>query len=840
MTPPSKPTDFEYLNALCREKFDAFTEKGFCILQPGRKFVYSWHLGCIAEHLEAVYRGEIKRLIINEPPRMLKSVQVAQLYPAWVFIKEPHHQFIGTSYASKLAKRNVLQTRTLIQSDWYKIVAPHVKLASEAAEHFTTTKNGQYMGAGITGTATGFGCFTGETKVLTDSGWIKMSDIKLGINCTKALSYNHNNGNVEWKPIQAMRVIMSDDLYEITTKKETLRCTGNHPIYADGSYKPADTLRGGEQLIRVPFVQKDGNQSQFGIIERFGSWCKAVVLFPCLRQHTQEQNRINAQEVFFLRGNIQTIAEEKLQIKVLQRSVLWKFYKESARHILQTMWQGVSRSLAPTVLFGTMCGQSSFETYEGDTKPTLYTRKMQAVRVSKDKAVNQRTRWQRLRSLWLAQGNQEQAHEPSCSPHRREPSQQQTGKFDNTLSLMSYDTPQVETDTVYMVRRLRAGQEPVYDLQIADNHNFFVNGILAHNCDTLLLDDILNPQEAASDTMRASTLEAMRNTFFSRFNDERTAKTIMIMQRLHDDDPTGNLLRDGGWHHLVLPAEAPKRIQIDLGNKRWVMEAGDLLAPSRLNRQDLEQKKLDLGLYNYEGQFQQAPVPLGGGEFKDGWVQYYQPGSIKPHQMNVAILIDQAGGEEFNKKKRKLSDWSVILVIGLGPDNNYYLLDGVRDRFNPTERIDTIFMLHRKWNEMCGKPPKVGAEQVGLATDNHYINEKKKQDSYHFPVVPLKVNTRVSKEERIRQLIPIMQAHRFYVPASLTYMDGEGRIWDLSKELVDVELKTFPKSRYDDLIDCAAHILNPDLAMVFPKQKLGMVKKAYNNSDNDISDWRNF
>jgi len=501
-------TEAQYVDALYRTKLDAYTQRAFTLLQPGRTYDWNWHIDCICEHLQAVFDGEIPRLIINEPPRSLKSVQVAQIYPTWVLGKQPHHQFIGASYSSKLSKRNVVAARKIMQDEWYQGLFPNTKLETEAAEHFTTTKNGQYMGAGMTGTITGFGA------------------------------------------------------------------------------------------------------------------------------------------------------------------------------------------------------------------------------------------------------------------------------------------------------------------------------------DTLLMDDIINPQEAASDTMRASTIEQMRGTLFSRYNDERIAKTILIMQRVHADDPTGNLMQDAGWHLLKLPAEFTKKTIIEIRGRKWVKEPGELLFEARLSKATLAQKKIDLGTYNYVGQYDQEPVPLGGGDFKDGWVQFYNPGSIKPKDMNIAIIVDQAGGEDLNKKKKKLSDWTAILVIGLASDNNYYVLDMVRDRVNPTERINLIFMIHKHWNALTGKPPKVGAEQVGLATDYHYLKEKQKQESYHFPVIALGNQYAeggrfaISKEERIRKMIPILEASRWYMPATLKYIDGEGRTWDLVKEFTDVELKTFPKSKYDDMIDCASRILDPELAMIFPKLKIGTVAKA--------------
>lgn len=360
----------------------------------------------------------------------------------------------------------------------------------------------------------------------------------------------------------------------------------------------------------------------------------------------------------------------------------------------------------------------------------------------------------------------------------------------------------------------------------------------------VILDDPINPKEAFSDTIRLDTNSTIRSTIPTRFNDPRIAKWLMIMQRLHDADPTGDMvIKDPDrWHLLKLPGEnlTSKPIIYTLGDKKWVMEPGELLFPARLTRKVLDELREDLMEYNYAGQILQEPVPIGGGELNSENIQYYANGSVKPHQMNVAIICDAAGGDETNKKKKKKSDFTVFSVLGLAPDNNLYLLDMVRDRLNPTERIDTLFMLHRKWNDLCGKPPKVGYEKYGLMTDTHYIKEKQKTDAYHFPLIEL--GGTMNKEDRIRKLIPDLDNMRIYVPHTLFYVDCEGRKIDLVQELIS-EMKTFPRSRYDDIIDSISRYKDEDLGLIFPKPNVNMVQRARQNNINrahSAQSWRDF
>lgn len=361
--------------------------------------------------------------------------------------------------------------------------------------------------------------------------------------------------------------------------------------------------------------------------------------------------------------------------------------------------------------------------------------------------------------------------------------------------------------------------------------------------DFILIDDPLKPMEAFSPTIRSSTNDNIRGTFFSRFNDPRTGKFAMNMQRVHEDDPTGNLMRDGDCILLKLPAEAKKAIDIKLQRKgdpyplKWHMDAGSLLFPERLTRQILDTLRLNMSELHYVGQYLQEPIPAGGGEFKVEWYQYYHAGAVKPKEMNIVILVDPAGGEELNKKKKKLTDWTAMLVVGLASDNNYYLLDIVRDRLNPTERVDTTFMLHRKWNELSGKPPKVGYEKIGMQSDIHYLEKKKKEEAYNFPIIPL--GGQMIKEERIRRLIPIFQQNRLYFPDSLVYVDNEGRKFDLVQELI-AEFSSFPKSKFDDCSDILSRIVEPELNLTFPMPKQTMTSKAYTNVQPESDSWLDY
>lgn len=382
--------------------------------------------------------------------------------------------------------------------------------------------------------------------------------------------------------------------------------------------------------------------------------------------------------------------------------------------------------------------------------------------------------------------------------------------------------------TVYPATKINPSMDRILQFETMQRGQFYADTALSTitgiGCEYMVIDDPIKPLEAFSDTVRKTTNQNVRATLLNRFDDRRIAKLLIVMQRVHEDDTTGDLQKDGGFVVVKLPAEAKSQVLITLKDKSWKMEAGDLLFPKRLDRKELDKIRLDMTELHYVGQYLQEPVPVGGGEFKEEWVQFYGQGAIKPKTMNICILVDPSGGDELNKKKRKASDWTAMMVVGLAPDNNYYLLDIIRDRLNPTERIDTLFTLHRKWNELSGKSPKVGYEQYSMQSDIHYIKKKMDLETYRFPLI--EIGGRVMKEERIRELIPDMQQGRWYFPQNLVYVDNEGRRFDLVQEIIKSEMANFPRARFDDCIDALSRIYNEDLGMIFPKQKIGQVEKA--------------
>lgn len=143
-----------------------------------------------------------------------------------------------------------------------------------------------------------------------------------------------------------------------------------------------------------------------------------------------------------------------------------------------------------------------------------------------------------------------------------------------------------------------------------------VTGVHAHQ---ILVDDPVNPKQSASTVERNNANDFVLSTLGSRKVDKEVTPMILIMQRLHEDDPTGVLLsRSKKIKHINLPAEINDTVR-PFELKRNYKDG--LLDPVRLNRSVLSEAKILLGSYGYAGQFMQSPSPDTGGIVQKSWFE---------------------------------------------------------------------------------------------------------------------------------------------------------------------------------------------------------------------------
>jgi len=173
-------------NAILRQNFHAFARKVFLTLCPGQTFIPVWFIRALAYQLERVRRGESKRLIINMPPRSLKSIMASVAFPAFVLGHDPTRRIICASYSGELAHKLSNDFRAVLASSWYQTIFPRTRIGpyKDSEVEIELTQRGFRLATSTGGTLTGRG---GDLIVIDDP--LKPID---------ALSDSKRNAANEW------------------------------------------------------------------------------------------------------------------------------------------------------------------------------------------------------------------------------------------------------------------------------------------------------------------------------------------------------------------------------------------------------------------------------------------------------------------------------------------------------------------------------------------------------------------------------------------------------------------------------------------------------------------
>jgi predicted phage terminase large subunit-like protein len=144
--------------AFLRQDLPAFIERSFSELNPQTEFLMNWHIELIARALEDCRTGKIKRLIINVPPRSLKSHCASVAFVAYLLGHDPSAQIICASYAQDLSDKHARDTRALMNSKFYRELFPtRMSSTKQAVGEFLTTAGGTRLATSVGGVLTGRG-----------------------------------------------------------------------------------------------------------------------------------------------------------------------------------------------------------------------------------------------------------------------------------------------------------------------------------------------------------------------------------------------------------------------------------------------------------------------------------------------------------------------------------------------------------------------------------------------------------------------------------------------------------------------------------------------------------
>ena len=307
--------------------------------------------------------------------------------------------------------------------------------------------------------------------------------------------------------------------------------------------------------------------------------------------------------------------------------------------------------------------------------------------------------------------------------------------------------------------------------------------ITGKGADIAIIDDPLkNREDANSVTIRNKVWDWYTSTLYTRLMPG--GAIIAIQTRWHNDDLVGRLLKEqetgDKWEVLNFPA---------------INDQGEALWDAWYPIEELKKIKRVVGSRDFSALYQQDPSGDDVSGFKDEWLNYWDATNL--NNMSVYIICDPASA------KKKSSDYTVFLVIGVGHDGNIYIIDMIRDRLSLTEKSNALFMLHQKYN-----PVAVGYEKYGMQTDIEHFEYRMRELNYRFHITEL--GGSMAKEDRIRRLVPLFEDGRVFLPEICVKTDYQGNSINLTNSFIHDEYQEFPVSTHDDMLDCLARVEDPD------------------------------
>jgi predicted phage terminase large subunit-like protein len=311
--------------------------------------------------------------------------------------------------------------------------------------------------------------------------------------------------------------------------------------------------------------------------------------------------------------------------------------------------------------------------------------------------------------------------------------------------------------------------------------------VTGKGADGLIIDDPQNPKMAESEAERKAANAHYSNTLISRLNDKKKGFVILVQQRLHKDDTTGLVLKEGGWTHVDIPAMFEKRrtYSMPISKRRVDRDAGSYLQESREGKAEFDKMRRAMGSRAHDAQYQQRPSSEAGNIIKRHWWRFYKelPGGFDA----------QIQSWDATFKKTETGSYVVGQVWGLRGSQKY-LLAQTRDRMDYPQTKRAIQALTAQWPRALAKIVEDKANGPALIAD---------LSSTISGIIPAEPDG--DKVVRASAVAPTIEAGDVWLPdPSICAPDESGRPWI---EAFLEECSAFPESSHDDQVDAMSQAL---------------------------------
>lgn len=301
----------------------------------------------------------------------------------------------------------------------------------------------------------------------------------------------------------------------------------------------------------------------------------------------------------------------------------------------------------------------------------------------------------------------------------------------------------------------------------------------------IINDDPVNPKQAESESMRKIANDHTK-TLSSRKVNKANTPIITIMQRLHQDDVTGYLLKNKGdkIKHINLPAEDCEDVEPSFLRQRYV---DGLLDPMRLNRNVLEEAKIDLGSRGYAGQYMQRPSAEGGNIVKEDWFKHISQQDFYALRFNEPVhsFLDTA----YDEKKAKTDNDPSGILAACKIRGNIYIINAVQ----VWKSFPDLIKFLPEWMKSNYQDDRSTLRIEPKANGKSVVQELRAHSSLN--VTEIKAPTE-SKGERLHAVSPKIECGRVWI------VDG-----DWNDAFID-EVCGFPQRSHDEFVDILGYAIN--------------------------------
>jgi len=331
------------------------------------------------------------------------------------------------------------------------------------------------------------------------------------------------------------------------------------------------------------------------------------------------------------------------------------------------------------------------------------------------------------------------------------------------------------------VRLIRSGETSFANNFTGNREGVPFGSLTSQRGDRLIIDDPHSVKTAESDAERRTTTRNFREGAINRLNDQKRSAIVVVMQRLHEDDISGTILKlKMGYVHLMLPMEfeVERRCHTEIGFIDPREREGDLLDPVRFPRDVVDQLKKDMTSYAYAGQYQERPVPREGGLFKREWfagkfIRTAPPGVRWVRHWDLAAT------------KKDTAAFTAGVKLGMTPDGQFVVGHVVRTQ----DEGNAVRKLIKSTAELDGVETK-----ISLPQDPGQAGKVQKQDLVSF-LAGYRVHAEPETGDKATRAEPFSSQCE---AGNVFIVQGE---WNAN--YID-ELCLFPGGSYKDQVDASS------------------------------------